>query len=181
MLAQGKDVHIGEFGNEGSGGQSYLKYPWKAGQTYRVVTVFIRTVKGNTAYYLDFFAPEEGEWRLIGRFSAAADKRMVHRSTFFPLKTFMLGQGYLERSVHFGNQWARTAKEVEKELIEGMFTYDATARARCPAGIMPVGWKIICSSSVTAVSSMIIQSSNLFLRQSNGTAPDVDVTTLPLK
>ena len=35
LLRQGKDVHIGEFGNEGSGGQSYLKYPWKAGNTYK--------------------------------------------------------------------------------------------------------------------------------------------------
>ncbi len=32
LLRRGKDVHIGEFGNEGSGGQSYLKYPWKAGE-----------------------------------------------------------------------------------------------------------------------------------------------------
>lgn len=29
LLRKGKDVHIGEFGNEGSGGQSYLCYPWK--------------------------------------------------------------------------------------------------------------------------------------------------------
>ena len=32
LLRKGKDVHIGEFGNEGSGGQSYLLYPWKAGE-----------------------------------------------------------------------------------------------------------------------------------------------------
>ena len=35
LLRKGKNVHIGEFGNEGSGGQSYLKYPWKAGSTYK--------------------------------------------------------------------------------------------------------------------------------------------------
>lgn len=35
LLRKGKDVHIGEFGNEGSGGQSYLCYPWKAGRTYK--------------------------------------------------------------------------------------------------------------------------------------------------
>ena len=32
MLRRGKEVHIGEFGNEGAGGQSYLKYPWKGGR-----------------------------------------------------------------------------------------------------------------------------------------------------
>ena len=65
LLAQGKDVHIGEFGNEGSGGQSYLIYPWKAGQTYRVITRVHPDGKGNTAYYAWFFAPEENQWRLI--------------------------------------------------------------------------------------------------------------------
>ena len=35
MLKKGENVHTGEFGNEGSGGQSYLKYNWKAGTTYK--------------------------------------------------------------------------------------------------------------------------------------------------
>ena len=38
MLAKGPDVHVGEFGNEGSGGQSYLVYPWKAGTVCRFLT-----------------------------------------------------------------------------------------------------------------------------------------------
>ena len=33
LLRKGKDVHTGEFGNEGSGGQSYLRYQWKTGTT----------------------------------------------------------------------------------------------------------------------------------------------------
>jgi len=37
-LAAGPGVHVGEFGNEGSGGQSYLVYPWEAGRTYRFLT-----------------------------------------------------------------------------------------------------------------------------------------------
>jgi len=31
MPKKGKDVYTGEFGNEGSGGQSYRKYMWKSG------------------------------------------------------------------------------------------------------------------------------------------------------
>jgi hypothetical protein len=34
LLRKGEGVTTGEFGNEGSGGQSYLVYPWKAGVTY---------------------------------------------------------------------------------------------------------------------------------------------------
>ena len=47
-LARGPEVHIGEFGNEGSGGQSYLVYPWKAGKTYRFLTKVEPDGMGNT-------------------------------------------------------------------------------------------------------------------------------------
>ena len=50
LLRKGKDVHIGEFGNEGSGGQSYLKYPWKAGETYKFLMQVHPDGKGNTTY-----------------------------------------------------------------------------------------------------------------------------------
>ncbi|HVS96543.1 MAG TPA: DUF3472 domain-containing protein, partial [Puia sp.] len=35
LVKKGADVHAGTFGDEGSGGQSYLVYPWVAGRTYR--------------------------------------------------------------------------------------------------------------------------------------------------
>ena len=35
LLRKGPDVQTGEFGNEGSGGQSYLIYPWQAATTYK--------------------------------------------------------------------------------------------------------------------------------------------------
>ena len=68
LLRQGKDVHIGEFGNEGSGGQSYLKYPWKAGQTYKFLMQERPDGKGNTTYTAYFYATDEKKWRLIASF-----------------------------------------------------------------------------------------------------------------
>lgn len=38
LVKKGEGVRTGEFGNEGSGGQSYLRYNWKAGNTYRFLT-----------------------------------------------------------------------------------------------------------------------------------------------
>lgn len=55
-LARGEDVHIGEFGNEGSGGQSYLKYMWKAGVTYKFLTRIRPDGKGNTIF-TSYFLP----------------------------------------------------------------------------------------------------------------------------
>lgn len=38
LIKKGDGVIDGEFGDEGSGGQSYLIYPWIAGRTYRYRT-----------------------------------------------------------------------------------------------------------------------------------------------
>lgn len=37
LLRKGKNVTVGEFGNEGSGGQSWLHCGWKAGTVYKAL------------------------------------------------------------------------------------------------------------------------------------------------
>lgn len=179
LLAQGKDVHIGEFGNEGSGGQSYLIYPWKAGETYRVITRVHPDGKGNTAYYAWFFAPEENQWRLIAGFLRPQTNVWYTGAHSF-LENFIPGQGYLERSVRFGNQWARTAKGEWKELTEGMFTYDATARAGVRqdyAGGVADNMFFLRNGGFFNDNT---EFKSMFTRQPNGIVPEVDVSKLPL-
>lgn len=128
LLKSGPDVHIGEFGNEGSGGQSYLRYPWKAGETYSFLMRVHPDGKGNTIYTAFFYAPEDGKWRLIAKFlRPQTDTWYTHAHSF--LENFMPEQGYLSRYVRFSNQWARTrtGKWVRPEAA--MFTNDGTARA----------------------------------------------------
>lgn len=128
LLKSGPDVHIGEFGNEGSGGQSYLRYPWKAGQTYSFLARVHPDGQGNTIYTAFFYAPEEGKWRLIAKFlRPKTDTWYTHAHSF--LENFMPEQGYLSRYVRFSNQWVRTrpGKWVRPEAA--MFTNDGTARA----------------------------------------------------
>ena len=67
-LAKGPDVHIGKFGNEGSGGQSYLIYPWVAGKTYRFLTKVLPNGDGSTTYTSWFGDKAADEWRLIASF-----------------------------------------------------------------------------------------------------------------
>ena len=179
LLAQGKDVHIGEFGNEGSGGQSYLIYPWKAGETYRVITRVHPDGKGNTAYYAWFFAPEENQWRLIAGFLRPQTNVWYTGAHSF-LENFIPGQGYLERSVRFGNQWVRTAKGEWKELTEGMFTYDATARAGVRqdyAGGVADNMFFLRNGGFFNDNT---EFKSMFTRQPNGTVPEVYVSKLPL-
>ncbi|WP_280771228.1 DUF3472 domain-containing protein [Parabacteroides sp. PH5-17] len=129
LLAKGDNVFAGEFGSEGSGGQSYLVFPWKAGETYRFLTRVCPDEKGNTQYYTWFFAPETEEWKLIAGFLRPQTNTWYTRAHSF-LENFIPEQGYYFRSVCFKNQWARTSKGEWQELIEGTFTYDATAKSQ---------------------------------------------------
>lgn len=128
-LQKGKDVHIGEFGNEGSGGQSYLRYPWKAGVTYKFLTQIRPDGKGNTIYTAYFYATDDKEWRLIASFLRPQTDTWYTNAYSF-LENFIPNQGYIARQVEFGNQWAVTNKGKWIEINNAAFTYDATAKAK---------------------------------------------------
>ena len=128
MLRHGQGVHIGEFGNEGSGGQSYLRYPWKAGTTYPFLMQVRPDGQGNTIYTAYFYATDEKEWRLIAEFlRPQTDTWYRHAHSF--LENFSPEQGYLTRRVHFGNQWARTDDGRWVRPEGASFSNDGTARA----------------------------------------------------
>ena len=129
MLRRGKDVHIGEFGNEGSGGQSYLNYPWKAGETYKFLMQVTPDGKGNTVYTAYFYATDDKEWRLIASFLRPQTETWYKHAHSF-LENFDPEQGYLSRKVIFGNQWARSKDGKWTRLNEARFTHDATAKAQ---------------------------------------------------
>lgn len=128
LLRKGKDVHIGEFGNEGSGGQSYLCYPWKAGRTYKFLMQVHPDNQGNTIYTAYFYAPEEKAWRLIASFQRPLTNTWYTHAHSF-LENFNPEQGYLSRKVMFGNQWARSKDGKWTHITDATFTHDATASA----------------------------------------------------
>jgi hypothetical protein len=127
LIKQGNGVHIGEFGNEGSGGQSYLKYNWKAGNTYSFLTRIRPDDKGNTEYTSWFFAPEKNKWLLIACFSRPKTNTWYKRPHSF-LENFDPEMGNINRLVYAGNQWACDKDGNWIELTSAGFTADATAR-----------------------------------------------------
>ncbi len=129
MLRRGEGVHVGEFGNEGSGGQSYLRYNWKAGKTYKFLMQVRPDGKGNTIYTAYFYATDEARWRLIASFLRPKTDTWYKRPHSF-LENFSPQQGYLARKVCYNNQWVRTAKGEWIELTKAKFTHDATASAK---------------------------------------------------
>lgn len=126
LLKKGEGVHGGEFGGEGSGGQSYWLYPWKAGQTYRFLNRVKPDGKGSTDYTAWFLAPEMKEWKLIASFKRPqTDKHLTGTHSF--LENFSDRQGYLGRRAEYANQWAADTEGNWQELTEARFTGDDIA------------------------------------------------------
>lgn len=128
LLRKGPDVQIGEFGNEGSGGQSFLRYPWKAGRTYKFLMHVRPDGQGNTVYTAYFYAPEDKAWRLIASFQRPLTNTWYTHAHSF-LENFNPEQGYLSRKVMYGNQWTRSKDGKWTRITEATFTHDATASA----------------------------------------------------
>lgn len=138
LLRKGSGVTAGTFGGEGTGGQSYLRYNWKAGNTYKFLTRAKPDGAGSTVYTSWFFAPEEGSWRLIASFSRPNISTYLTRFHGF-LENFDPAQGYLSRKAAWSNQWVRLASGSWSEVTEFKFTVDATAanqqRLDCTGGV----------------------------------------------
>ncbi|EON78057.1 putative protein-signal peptide and transmembrane prediction [Lunatimonas lonarensis] len=127
MIRKGIDVYTGEFGNEGSGGQSYLRYPWKAGVTYRFLNSVEPDGKGNTIYTAYFYDPEMEEWLLIASFSRPKTDTWYSRPHSF-LENFNPLYGHVGRKVLYENQWIGDEHGNWHPIGTATFTGDDIAR-----------------------------------------------------
>ncbi|WP_051315538.1 DUF3472 domain-containing protein [Arenibacter certesii] len=127
LLGKGEGVTTGEFGNEGSGGQSYKVFNWKAGNTYRFLLKGEPSENNSTDYTAYFYDTETEEWNLIAGF------RRPHTSTYLKrphsfLENFRTEMGPVSRMAQYGNQWIMDTNGDWHELTNAKFTADATAR-----------------------------------------------------
>jgi hypothetical protein len=127
LLRKGPEVYTGEFGNEGSGGQSYLRYSWRAGTTYRFLLRAQPSGNNSTDYTAWFFAPETGEWQMIAGWRRPQTNTYLTGLYSF-LENFIPETGVLSRYARYGNQWVRDTDGRWHELTQARFTADATAR-----------------------------------------------------
>jgi hypothetical protein len=126
LLAKGEGVYAGDFGNEGTGGHSHLKYQWKTGETYR----FLVTVQPDgtfTTYNGYFFFPETQKWGLIASFRAPKDGKYL-RGLYSFNENFWGNNGHLRRLALFGPQWVKTSDGQWHELTTARFTHDVTGK-----------------------------------------------------
>lgn len=126
LLKKGDGVKTGEFGSEGSGGQSYLIYPWTAGKKYAFLTRAQPNSTSNKTIFTSWFKPEHGNWMLIASFERPnTNSNLKHLHSF--LENFQPEMGNLSRTANYGNQWVANAKGNWTEITEMKFTGDDIA------------------------------------------------------
>lgn len=178
MLAKGDGVHSGEFGNEGSGGQSYLRYMWQAGATYRFLLKGEPAENNSTDYTAYFYAPELNKWLLIASFRRPKTSTYIKRPHSF-LENFVTQTGYISRKLLYTNQWVYDLSNSWHELTTATFTADATARkgARLDFSGGVLGKAFYLENCGFFNSTLTIDSK--LTRQPGRIAPSIDFSTLP--
>ncbi|MGO1520723.1 MAG: DUF3472 domain-containing protein [Sphingobacterium sp.] len=175
---KGPNVYTGEFGNEGSGGQSYLIYPWESEKTYRFLLRGEPDGDGKTDYTAWFHSPDENQWLLIASFKRPETDTHLTRFHSF-LENFNPNQGYLGRQANYLNQWVRTADGEWIKVSEAKFTVDATyadnQRIDAMGGTSDAGYFLRNGGFF----SDILEPGTSLEYTNESAAPDIDFDTLP--
>jgi len=111
LLYKDDRVRIGRFGGEGTGGQSFLDYDWKIGQTYRLM-VSAKADGDRTEYAGYFFVPEEKAWKHLVTFSTITRSKQLKGYYSF-IEDFRRDgvSATRQRSASYGNTWMKIADQ----------------------------------------------------------------------
>ncbi|MFT4154831.1 DUF3472 domain-containing protein [Parafilimonas sp.] len=128
LLKKGEAVNANNFGGEGSGGQSFMRFNWKAGNSYGFLLHAepdsLHHTTTFTAYFKNIAA---GKWYLIASFKRPQTiTYLTHLYSF--LENFIPETGDQARMGFYKNQWIANSKGEWHELTNVTFTVDATAK-----------------------------------------------------
>jgi hypothetical protein len=128
LMGKGEGVYTGDFGNEGTGGHSHLKYLWKTGQKQRFIVTAKPTDETHTVYSGYYFHPDKNAWFLISSWKAPKEGGYLRGLHSFS-ENFGGANGHLCRKALYGNQWIRTRGGDWAPVNTASFSHDPTGRA----------------------------------------------------
>ncbi|MCK5442049.1 MAG: DUF3472 domain-containing protein [Maribacter sp.] len=126
LMKKGDGVTSGEFGNEGSGGQSYKVFDWKTEVHYRFLVGARPSEEEYTDYTAYFYDPEMNNWNLIAQFRRPKTNTYL-KGLYSFLENFIPDQGVFDRKGMYSNQWVYDAAGWH-EMDKIKFTVDNTGR-----------------------------------------------------
>jgi hypothetical protein len=128
LVDKGDDVFSGSFGNEGTGGHSHLKFPWKTGEKQRFLVTADPVDATHTIFAGYYFRPDKKQWMLISSWKAPKEGRRL-RGLYSFSENFIGRNGHVVRKALYGNQWIRDAAGQWSEITTAKFSHDATGKA----------------------------------------------------
>lgn len=178
LIKKGADVTINDFGNEGSGGQSFMHYDWKAGERCRFLMGVKPDGQGNTIYTAYFYDNHKGKWSLVASFRRPQITTWYTNAHSF-LENFNPVMGHINRKAYYGNQWARTTEGRWIPVTKARFTCDTTGhqqmRLDYTGGVEGENFFL----SMGGFFDEYMKTGTYFERTGNTTeAPDIDFSTL---
>ncbi|KAL4438092.1 hypothetical protein ABPG74_016871 [Tetrahymena malaccensis] len=127
LVSKGENTVINSFGNEGSGGQSYLVYPWVAGVAYKFKLEGKPSANGYSTFSAYFNDPTKSEdYILIASWKRPKTQSYLNGLYSF-LENFSPENGYISRKAYFNNLKALNHQNKEIKVQSASFTYDQTA------------------------------------------------------
>ena len=134
LVSQGEGVRVGRFGNEGTGGQSFLDLDWKVGEPYQFL-VTAKLVGDRTEFAGSIRGPGEKAWRPIATFSTLAGGKVLGGYSSF-VEDFRRDEvsATHERRARYGDGWIRTAEGRWVALTRARFTADSNPARNIDAG-----------------------------------------------
>lgn len=179
LLKKGAAVHGGEFGDEGSGGQSYMLYPWQAGKTYAfLLRAEPDKVTKTTAYTAWFKDVAAGKWLLVASFSRPQTSTYL-TSLYSFVENFEPDSGDQIRLANFKNQWLGDSNDKWYETIGATYTGDATAKANYRKDYAGGSDGAMFFLKNGGFFNDLVPINTSFKRIAGGQAPVIDINSLP--
>ncbi len=178
LLKKGEGVYTGEFGNEGSGGQSYLVYPWEPGKVCKFLNSVEPDGKGNTIYTAYFMDNNSGQWLLIASFLRPKTNTYYRHAHSF-LEIFEPANGYVSRKLRLHNQWACDINGRWIPLLKARLTGDINAKRRYRVdfdGGVEGGQFFLRNGGFFNANTLL---NTNFTRRAKGSIPIIDFDQLP--
>jgi hypothetical protein len=181
LLKKGVMVQTHEFGNEGSGGQSFMNFLWKAGNTYGfLLNAEPDSVHHTTTFTAYFKDVSKNKWYLIASFKRPQTQTcLTHLYSF--LENFIPETGDETRKGFYKNQWIADDKDNWYELTQAKFTVDATAKCgyrKDYAGGVE-GDKFFLKND--GFFNEFVQPNQIFKRKASNKKPDINFANLPMQ
>ncbi|MCZ2342528.1 MAG: DUF3472 domain-containing protein [Bacteroidales bacterium] len=136
LLHKHPKVRTGRFGGEGTGGQSFLDFNWKVGNTYRFI-VHAKPDGQRTEYSGYFFAPEVGEWMHLITFSTITGGKKDLGGYYSFVEDFKRNRVSLTqpRVAQFNPVWTLNQDRKWSPILTARFTGDSNPAENIDAGM----------------------------------------------